>query len=334
MDQSLPNAVDLAGLLGRGTEPGIAAQVEARLVAPARELLGRRSKSLRGRLVAVACDLIGEESTPSRLAAVEKAAAAMELLHAGSLIIDDIQDGSPQRRGGPSLHLVYGVPSALCTGNWLYFWPMRLLADLGLDALDELRVLKCYNNALEKAHYGQALDLSVKVDALERSEVSAYCKAVIAWKTGTITGLAMSLGAIVGGADAAEEAALRSFGERFGMALQMFDDLGDLLGRIEPSKRYEDLRQRKPNAVWALAAELSDDQQFAAFRRAVAQVDSEPQLLAAWLEAHEITAHARQQIDRDMTEALLSLQNALGVSADHQPLRMLRQLAESLIDAY
>jgi len=107
-----------------------------------------------------------------------------------------------------------------------------------------------------------------------------------------------------------------------------------LLGRIEPSKRYEDLRQRKPNAVWSLAAESSDDEQFAAFRRAVAQVDSEPQLLAAWLEAHEITARARRQIDRDMTEALLSLQNALGVSADHQPLRMLRQLAESLIDAY
>jgi len=121
MDQSLPTATELVDLLGRGTWPGIAAQVEECLVAPARELLARRSKSLRGQLVAAACDLLGGVQTPERRAAVTKVAAAMELLHAGSLIIDDIQDGSVQRRGGPSLHLVYGVPSALCTGNWLYF---------------------------------------------------------------------------------------------------------------------------------------------------------------------------------------------------------------------
>jgi len=296
--------------------------------------LARRSKSLRGQLVAAACDLVGGVQTPERRAAVTKAAAAMELLHAGSLIIDDIQDGSVQRRGGPSLHLVYGVPSALCTGNWLYFWPLRLLSDLGLDACDEFRVLKRYNSALERAHYGQALDLSIKVDLLARSEVSAYCQAVIAWKTGAITGLAMTLGAIVGGADASEEAALRTFGESFGTALQVFDDFGDLHGRMEPSKRYEDLRQRKPNAVWAMAAECSDDLQFAEFRAAVAAIDSEPQRLVAWLDEHGLAARARSQVDRDMNAAFNTLQHALDLATDYQPLRLLRQLAESLIDAY
>ena len=334
MDQSLPTAAELLGLLGRGTWPGIAAQVEARLVAPARELLTRRSKSLRGRLVAAGCELVGGVQTPERRTAVTKAAAAMELLHAGSLIIDDIQDGSVQRRGGPSLHLVYGMPSALCTGNWLYFWPLRLLADLGLEPCDEFRVLKRYNNALERAHYGQALDLSVKVDLLARSEVSAYCNAVIAWKTGAVTGLAMTLGAIVGGADADQEAALRAFGESFGTALQVFDDFGDLHGRMEPSKRYEDLRQRKPNAVWAMAAECSNDEQFAEFRAAVAVIDSDPQRLVAWLGDHELAARARSQVDRDMNTAFGTLQRALDLPTNHKPLCLLRQLAESLIDAY
>ncbi len=59
-------------------------------------------------------------------------------LHLGSLIVDDIEDGSPIRRGGPALHLQIGTPLALNAGNWLYFLPGLLVSRLELPQTREL----------------------------------------------------------------------------------------------------------------------------------------------------------------------------------------------------
>src|SRR5512142_2931568 len=62
----------------------------------------------------------------------------VEGLHLGSLIIDDIEDESSTRRGGPTLHRQIGVPNALNAGNWLYFWPALLVPRLKLGPDREL----------------------------------------------------------------------------------------------------------------------------------------------------------------------------------------------------
>jgi hypothetical protein len=51
----------------------------------------------------------------------------VEFIHAGSLVVEDIEDGSRIRRGRVALHVRYGMPVALNAGNWLYFWPFELL---------------------------------------------------------------------------------------------------------------------------------------------------------------------------------------------------------------
>ena len=337
MDLGLPAVADLDSLLGL-SGGHVAEQVEKRLIAPARALLNRHSKQMRGRLVELGFELAGGKATD--MAAVERAAAAMELLHAGSLIVDDIQDGSRQRRGGQSLHLLYGVPTALCTGNWLYFWPMRLLGDLPLSVDKSYRVLRSYHEAVEQAHYGQALDLTVKVDTLPRQEVPALCDAVIGWKTGTITSLAMRIGALLAGADATVEKALADFGMSFGKTLQYFDDLGNVMGRLDPGKRFEDLRLRKPTAVWAMVAARSTDEDYSVFRVAALRVDDDPAPLLAWFNERGFVADATVRLNTEMNAAINKLGEALAAltppeqKTTQSALERLRDLTEELIDAY
>src|SRR5262249_51575318 len=82
----------------------------------AREFLSRPSKGRRSRLIGASYLLAGGNGRLPQ-AAVDM----IELLHTGSLIVDDIQDGAETRRGGRSLHKLIGMPRALNTGNWLYF---------------------------------------------------------------------------------------------------------------------------------------------------------------------------------------------------------------------
>lgn len=334
MDFCLPTVAELDELLGSAGSP-VAEQLERRLVEPARVLLSRHSKHMRARLVALAYDLAGGGADLRPL--VDKAAAALELLHTGSLIVDDIQDGSRQRRGGQSLHTIYGLPTALCTGNWLYFRPMRILDALPLTVETRHRLLTAYHQAVEAAHYGQALDINVKVDTLARQEVPALCDAVIEWKTGTITALAMRVGAILAGAKVDAEQALANFGMTFGKTLQYCDDIGNVVGRRDPSKRFEDLRLRKPTAVWAMAAARSNDDDYAVFRAAALRVEDDAAPLITWLEERGFVADATVRLNKAMRLAIDTLAEALAPYALEQTeaaITRLRDLTEELIDAY
>jgi geranylgeranyl pyrophosphate synthase len=239
---------------------GLAAdQVPARvwdnaLHAPLAEFLARPGKLFRARFVEIAYRLAGGEGLrPVQLA------LAVELLHAGSLIVDDIEDGSLVRRGGPALHRLVGVPVAINAGNWLYFWPLRLIERSGLEGLPLVRALSDTHLTLLRCHQGQALDLSVHVGNLRRSEVRGVVAATTRLKTGALLELAGRLGGRA--ANASEDAidALGRFGSALGEGLQMLDDLGAVASAARLDKGEEDLRQGRPTWPWAWLAERVDD---------------------------------------------------------------------------
>src|SRR6185295_5940236 len=94
--------------------------VRGSLLAPVASFLARPGKRFRARLVEIGFDLAGDRRTqPSRK--LELASQIIEAIHAGALIVDDIQDESRVRRNAPTLHVQYGLPRALNAGNWLYF---------------------------------------------------------------------------------------------------------------------------------------------------------------------------------------------------------------------
>ena len=89
---------------------------------PAEQFLSRCGKRIRASLVNESFRAAGGIDEPCR-----EIAEGIELLHAGSLIIDDIEDGSSLRRGEPTLHRQIGIPLALNTGNWMYFQALEKL---------------------------------------------------------------------------------------------------------------------------------------------------------------------------------------------------------------
>ncbi|MEZ4749542.1 MAG: polyprenyl synthetase family protein [Bdellovibrionota bacterium] len=128
-----------------------------------RSLMDRPSKRIRAQLVALGFEFSGASPARDICEACEK---VVEGVHAGSLAIDDIQDGSLFRRGQPTLHRCLGVPLAINTGNWLYFRPLEQVREMGLPPDRELRMYRAYHHALLQAHYGQALDVGIPIDGI------------------------------------------------------------------------------------------------------------------------------------------------------------------------
>lgn len=221
------------------------------LAGPAADFLSRSGKELRTALVRAGWMLSGngDATLPERLALV------IELLHAGSLVIDDVEDGSLQRRGAPALHRIFGVPLAINTGSWMYFWALAEIAELGLAPASELAVYRSTCATLVRCHQGQALDLAVRIPDLALADVPSVVAATTRCKTGALCGLATSLSALAAGASPAIVEATASFGTSTGIALQMLDDLGSLTAPARREKGREDLRNHRPTWPWAWLAE-------------------------------------------------------------------------------
>ncbi len=237
--------------IGVERESEIGRAVEAALLEPARSMLDRAGKRFRGHLVDLCWQLGGGRGPcPDALPAV------IEVIHAGSLIVDDIEDDSPERRGAPTVHRLFGMPLALNAGNWLYFWSLELLRELELPPEVELDLHRRLGRMLVQGHAGQALDIDTDVTHLRRGEVPEHVAAMSRLKTGSFMALAAAVGAVAAQAPQRTVDALESFGMALGQALQMLDDLGNLVARRECPKRYEDLRHGKANWPWAWYAEV------------------------------------------------------------------------------
>jgi len=303
------------------------------LIGPVTEFLERPGKQFRGKLVEIGYRLIEDVLDESALKLVDKAAGLLEKIHAGSLVVDDIQDESEFRRGQPALHRKYGVPIALNVGNWLYFEPLENIREWGLTAEKEVRVYRLCHQALSRAHLGQAIDLGVAIDTLPRARIAEACWASLELKTGELTGMGIALGALLAGATEEDLQALLHFGKAFGVALQSFDDLGNLGVRAGADpKQLEDLRLRRPSAVWALTAETLDEEQFATFRAAVKALPSDAGLWR-WMEENQFSNLARERTMARLDQALSMIEpfrERKGAAAWAE----LKQTAERLAASY
>ncbi|MCB9562585.1 MAG: polyprenyl synthetase family protein [Kofleriaceae bacterium] len=279
------------------------------LAGPAAEFLGRPGKELRTTIVRTGWMLGGGAAA----AMPERLPLLIELLHAGSLIIDDVEDDSDERRGAPTLHRLVGVPLAINTGSWMYFWALAQVAELGLPPAVELAAQRATLATLVRCHQGQALDLATRIGELELHDVPAVVAATTRLKTGALCRLAAELGAIAAGAAPARRAAVADFGEAMGVALQMLDDLGSLTSRSRRDKGHEDLRNGRPTWPWAWLAEAGPFAwaRLAAMERAVAAGDGDVEALAdALVEAVGDTG--RRQVRAALDEAIAGLTRAVG----------------------
>lgn len=276
----------------------------AALVGPAAAFLVRPGKDVRARLVRAGWLLGGGAPDDPRCAAI---ARAIELIHAGSLIVDDVEDASDERRGAPALHRIVGEPLAINTGSWMYFWALDELAQLAIPGALERAVA-----ALRRCHQGQALDLATLVIDLEQRSVPAVVAATTRLKTGALCRLAMELGALGAGATPERLAATGALGEATGCALQMLDDLGCVLSVERRPKACEDLRAGRPTWAWAWLAEQADPFAWArlsTLARGVLAGDDTVPLIEAL--AERIAAPGRARVHAALVAAVDALRAAV-----------------------
>jgi geranylgeranyl pyrophosphate synthase len=278
-----------------------AALWDAALAGPAAAFLVRPGKDVRARLVRAGAALAGNAEPTARLGVAMR---AIELLHAGSLIIDDVEDDGAQRRGAPALHRIVGAPLAINTGSWMYFWALAELDRAGVPGAPSRAVV-----ALVRCHQGQALDLATTITELDARAVPAVVAATTRMKTGALCRLATELGALSAGADGERVAAIGAAGEAAGCALQMLDDLSSLTGR--PDKACEDLRAARATWAWAWLAEHGDPfawTRLVAYARAVLD-GADPAPLATLLAAH-VEPIGRRRVREAIDRAVSALRAA------------------------
>jgi geranylgeranyl pyrophosphate synthase len=332
----VPSATMLDHLIDLKFGAPVADWLEKTLLMPVSDILGRPSKRFRARLVQLGCLLTSQHSNLSdtERELCLRVGDLIELLHAGSLVVDDIEDQSRVRRGQPTLHLKYGMSVALNAGNWLYFWPLMLVAAMRLPPEKELWAHRLCHRMMMKLHCGQALDSGIRVDTLPQAKVAGVCLASMELKTGVMTALALSLGSAMAESPAQDLSALDEFGHGFGIALQMFDDIGNLQGRKELEKRYEDLIARRPCWVFAFAAQ-NPEKVYRTFTEAIHLLpDDGP--LQDWIAEQDFLNKARRDALKYLEMVFQRFETALKPEIQNraEALERLRLLGKQVSDSY
>jgi geranylgeranyl pyrophosphate synthase/predicted secreted hydrolase len=204
----------------------------ATLIAPIREMVDRGGKSWRSYAALACCDVVGGDSRK-----YTQWLAMPELMHVGSLIIDDVQDQSTVRRGGPCCHVTHGEPVAINAGTAAYFLTQNLLSSDEISDKDQLRIYDLYFAAMRAGHAGQAIDLGgmapLMPKAVETGEFAKLESRILAChrlKTAAPAGCLARMGAVVGGGSNEQIAAVGEFFEAVGLAFQIMDDVLNLRG--------------------------------------------------------------------------------------------------------
>ena len=151
------------------------------------------------------------DTEPNLTAAVRKAAVAIECFHKASLIHDDIEDGDDRRYDSPALHTEVGVPVALNAGDFLVGEGYRLLAEAGRP--EAVAIAAEGHVTLSR---GQGRELLWARDP--QPPASLQVLDIFRQKTAAAFEVALRIGAIFGGADAATHDVLRKYSESLGIA--------------------------------------------------------------------------------------------------------------------
>ena len=187
-------------------------------------------KRLRPIMVLLATKAVGGEEKSAL-----DAAAAVEFVHAASLIFDDLIDKDRIRRSAPTLNAAFNDDRAISAGLFLASKGVEVLSDY-----KDPKVMKMIGWGLVELSKGEILDVISDIGI----DVEHYLN-IADLKTGSLFGACAGIGGIVGGGSREEISVLYNYGRAVGVAFQIRDDILDLTGNGNPS------RQERANLVLA-----------------------------------------------------------------------------------
>ncbi len=267
---------------------------------PAVEHATMGGKRTRGLLLILAGEA-GERTGAAGLAMLVRAAACLEMLHAATLVQDDIFDRSRTRRGRPATYVRFGLPTATLASDWMLLEAIRTA----------YRLHPAFGEALSRCAQGMVSGAACELTPASGRSLSAlrdHALAVARAKTGEMFGLALCGAASLRG-DPPRAAVLHRVGVELGLAFQYLDDVLDLHGDAAASGKEVgcDLRSglltlpmldALPLLAPALDHHLHEAQGVL------------PAPLAAALQAHEVRQALQARAHRQWGDALASLRDS------------------------
>ena len=234
-------------------------------------------KRLRPLLVLAAC-----EAVHGNQQAALRAACAVELIHAYSLVHDDMpcMDNDVLRRGKPTVHVKFGEAQALLAGDALQALAFELLTpdDASLDAATQARLCRMLARAAggQGMAGGQAIDLASVGLPLTSEQLHEMHRL----KTGALLQASVLMGASCGAASAHVMDALRDYGAAVGLAFQVVDDVLDVTADSATLGKTagKDAAQDKPTFVSLMGLAASKEYALQLLARALASLQTIDQL--------------------------------------------------------
>lgn len=250
-------------------------------------------------------------------------AAAIEHFHTAALIHDDIADDAELRRGEPCLHLSEGLGLALNMGDLgLSLVNGTVINDSTLDDAVKVRVVTELIEMTRRTIEGQAMDIGWARDA--RYDITPEDYLIMAThKTAHYSGaVPLAVGAIVGGGTEAQIEGLRNFGLDTGLAFQIQDDLLNLIGEEESTKKdfRSDITEGKRTLVVVHALHHGTEQQRARLVEILSNKEKDQDVLAEAVEIMQETGSIEYARNYAQNLTSISKNRLLGV-VDPSPAR-------------
>ncbi len=217
---------------------------------PVWDFLDRGGKRWRPVLFLLICESLGKNSEDYIDFAI-----IPEVIHNGTLMVDDIEDASELRRGKPCTYRIYGSDIAINAGNSLYYLPLLPLIEHRNELSPQKLVMiyEVYSKEMINLSLGQAMDIAwhrglANADELDEKDYLQMC----AYKTGTLARMSAKLAVVL--SDGTEELTekLGRFAESIGVAFQMQDDILDLTSRefeLKKGGRGQDITEGKRSLI-------------------------------------------------------------------------------------
>lgn len=282
-----------------------------------KRMLAAGGKRLRPRITLLAADACGGNAVDHL-----HLAAYMELIHVATLIHDDVVDNASTRRGVNATAVDYGNRVSVLAGDYLFAWIFK-------------NVTVNYPHPIPNVLSATLADICdgevLQLQALGNLDLPLETYVEIARKkTASLFAASAQCGAVMGGGDAAEIAALREFGESFGIAFQMKDDLLDMTAdeRSLGKPAGNDLTERK-TTIPLIAALASGDRSFRAEVRRFYDErtnDAIPTIVDG-IEREGGLAGTRLQIARFIDRAKAALEPIAGGAAKKELFKLMEALA-------
>lgn len=238
IEKYIPRKFTKQAVLFKVNPPSRSCSLEALnkgIAEPIWEILDRGGKRWRPALFLLVCEALGKKPNDYLDFAI-----IPEVIHNGTLVIDDIEDSSDLRRGKPCTYKIYGIDISVNAGNTMYYLPLLPLMERGFQfSAETLRdIYEVYVQEMINLSMGQAMDIAwhrglANANGIKEEDYLQMC----AYKTGTLARMAARLAAVLAGADKDSVKKIGRYAESIGVAFQMQDDILDLTGKEFAEKK-------------------------------------------------------------------------------------------------